>query len=192
MARVTSFDVTLDANVLIPIVLCDTLLRLAEAGFYRPHWSVETLDEVARNLTSKLGVHEDLAQKRVAEMAGAFPEALVERVELLVPSMPNDSKDRHVLAAAILSGSQVIVTSNTKHFKSEHLAPFNIEAQTPDLFLVHQSTLDTQATAEILRKQAAEKVRPPVGVDELLGRLCKSAPQFAHAMRLLLLNESVP
>ena len=40
----------LDANVLHPMVLCDLLIRLALAGYYRPRWSedkmlVQTPDE---------------------------------------------------------------------------------------------------------------------------------------------------
>lgn len=36
----------LDACVLVPSALCDTLLRLAEDGFYRPLWSRRILQEV--------------------------------------------------------------------------------------------------------------------------------------------------
>ena len=40
------YAVVLDANVLVPTALCDTLLRLAAAGFYRPLWSDRILEEV--------------------------------------------------------------------------------------------------------------------------------------------------
>ena len=45
MAR---YSVFLDACVLVPIALADTLLRLAEAGLYRPLWSDRVLDEMGR------------------------------------------------------------------------------------------------------------------------------------------------
>ncbi len=66
-------------------------------------------------------------------MAHAFPEALVEDYELLVPAMPNHEKDRHVAAAALKAGAQVIVTHNLRDFGS---LPDGIEAQAPDDFLV--------------------------------------------------------
>jgi hypothetical protein len=38
------FPVVLDSCVLYPMYLRDTLLRAAEAGLYRVHWSQEILD----------------------------------------------------------------------------------------------------------------------------------------------------
>lgn len=35
----TRFSAMLDACVLVPVTLADTLLRLAEASLYRPLWS---------------------------------------------------------------------------------------------------------------------------------------------------------
>jgi predicted nucleic acid-binding protein len=185
MARVSSFDSQLDTCVLLPITLCDTLLRFAEAGFYRPHWSQETLDELVRNLVLKLGLSAEVARRRVVSMTTAFPEALVEGYQLLVPAMPNDAKDRHVLAAAIRSGSQVIVTSNVRHFPSEALSQFDIEAQRPDLFLLHQLNLDARGSVGVLRGQAAEKTRPPQRTADVLDRLETNAPIFVQAIRLL-------
>jgi predicted nucleic acid-binding protein len=37
--------------------------------------------------------------------------------EPLIAAMKNDEKDRHVVAAAVKAGAQVIVTSNLKHFR---------------------------------------------------------------------------
>jgi len=186
VARVTSFDGTLDTCVLYPITLCDTLLRFAEDGFYRPHWSQETLGELVRNLVSQSGLSQEAAQRRVDHMTAAFPEALVDGYQRLVPVMPNDPKDRHVLAAAVKSGSQIIVTSNLRHFPADILREFNVEAQPPDLFLLHQSNLDPRACVSLLRRQAADKSRPPRRTAEVLSRLEVNAPTFVHAMRLLM------
>jgi predicted nucleic acid-binding protein len=186
MTRVSSFDATLDADVLIPITLCDTLLRLAEEGFYRPHWSEETLDEVVRNLVRKLNLSQDDALKRVGHMTAAFPEAIGEGYKRLIPVTPNDPKDRHVLAAAVRSGSQVIVTGNIRHFPAELLSEFDVVAQRPDLFLIHQAALDVKGTVAVLRRQAADKSKPPRRAAEVLDRLAVSAPTFANAMRLVL------
>jgi hypothetical protein len=42
----------LDASVLYPLPLRDTLLRAAQVGMYDPCWSERILDEVARNLAA--------------------------------------------------------------------------------------------------------------------------------------------
>ncbi len=49
--------------------------------------------------------------------------------------MTNDPKDRHVLAAAVMSQSQIIVTDNLRDFPGEALAPFNLESYSADQFL---------------------------------------------------------
>lgn len=53
-----------------------------------------------------------------------------------------DLDDRHVVAAAIRAGAQVIVTANVKDFPAAALEPFNIEAQHPDVFIVGLIDLD--------------------------------------------------
>jgi hypothetical protein len=47
-------------------------------------------------------------------MERAFPEAAVTGYELLVDAMYNAEEDRHVVAAAVKAGAQVIVTGNLK------------------------------------------------------------------------------
>ena len=45
----SDYRVVLDACVLIPMLLADTLLRMAEAPrLYLPHWSQAIMDEVTR------------------------------------------------------------------------------------------------------------------------------------------------
>jgi hypothetical protein len=44
------FAAILDASVLYPLPLRDTLLRVAEIELYDPYWSERILDEVTRNL----------------------------------------------------------------------------------------------------------------------------------------------
>ena len=46
------FIVVVDANVLFPLTLRDTVLRAAAAGFYQLRWSAEILAEMERNLVS--------------------------------------------------------------------------------------------------------------------------------------------
>ncbi len=50
------YAAVLDACVLVPNALCDTLLRFAESGFYRPLWSKQILEEAAYAI-KKGGIH---------------------------------------------------------------------------------------------------------------------------------------
>ncbi|WP_394844240.1 PIN domain-containing protein [Pendulispora brunnea] len=87
------FRVVLDANVLFPSTLRDTLLRAAEAGVYQLYWSATILEEMRRNLVSTGRVAEEKAQRLVTVMCEAFPEAMVVGHEPLIDRMPNDPKD---------------------------------------------------------------------------------------------------
>ena len=94
------YTAVLDACVLVPIALADTLLRVAEKGLYRPLWSDRILAE-AQAATEEIHPGMD-AGKRFAQMRAAFDDALVTGWEELEPGiwLP-DQDDRHVLAAAI-------------------------------------------------------------------------------------------
>lgn len=179
----SSFSVVMDANVLVPAALCDFLLRAASADMYRLVWTEEILDEVRRTLVGDLGKSEVLANKRVAAMKAAFPDALVTQHVFLVSAMTNDPKDRHVLAAAVASGSQIIVTSNLSDFPPESLTPFSIEAQSPDMFMSDLLELDQEQISEILSLQARALRNPPKKVEDILNELARFAPEFVSHYR---------
>lgn len=110
------FLVVVDANVLFPLTLRDTMLRAAAAGFYQLRWSAEILDEMERNLVSTGTMPADKAARLRATIQSYFPEAEVTGYQPLIAAMQNDAKDRHVVAAAVKAGAQVITTANLKDF----------------------------------------------------------------------------
>lgn len=75
------YRVVLDACVLIPMPLADTLLRMAEAPrLFLPRWSQVIMDEVTRNLIAKW----DMAAERAHDLIVTynrrhFPAASVDR-----------------------------------------------------------------------------------------------------------------
>lgn len=102
-----AIPVLLDACVLYPIRLRDTLLNVAEAGFFRVLWSDEILAETSRNIVEDVpGLTSDQLKKTFDAMRRAFPDAAVRGYEHLVDSMPNHPKDRYVLAAAVVGGAR--------------------------------------------------------------------------------------
>jgi hypothetical protein len=167
----------LDACVLVPASLRDTLLRLAETPpLYTPKWSHQIWAEVTRTLENRRRLNPDKIEHLRRQVRLHFPEAQVEGYEKLIALITNDPKDRHVAAAAVRIGAQVIVTSNLKDFPPSSLAGWEIEARHPDQFLLNLYALDPEAVVSRLREQAATIGRP---LRELLTTLRLGVPSFA-------------
>lgn len=183
------FIVVVDANILFPLTLRDTLLRAAAADFYQLRWSKEILDEMERNLVSTMTMPADKAARLRAQMEKFFPEAMVTGYEPLIAGMQNDPKDRHVVAVAVKAGAQVVTTANLKDFTP---LPDGVEAQSPDEFLTNLFDLDPHAFIEMLRAQAADLHKPPVTFEDLLERLFRAVPDLVGAVRDLLATVGSP
>jgi hypothetical protein len=169
------YQVILDACVLINAALRDTLLRIAEPPrLYLPRWSEEIIVETTRTLETKLGMTQEQTAYLVSELRKHFEDAWTEGYEPFIPIMANHPKDRHVLAAAVRSGAQTIVTFNLKDFPEDALLPWNITAQSPDEFLVHQYHLAPEVVVQKLQEQAARHG----GMERLLSIHNKIAPEF--------------
>ena len=178
---ISDYVVVIDACVLLPISLTDLVLRLAESpALFSPRWSRDILNEVERNLQSKLNLRLEKARYRIACMESAFPEAMVTGYERFIDKMENHEKDRHVLAAALRAKADAILTANVKDFASKHLDPFGIECLTPDRFLVHQLHLNPGVVVKKLREQADDRGMPLGKLLELLGKM---APEFVEEVR---------
>lgn len=174
------FKVVLDANVLYPFSLRDTLLRAASEGLFQLHWSDQILEEARRSLVKSGRMTVDQAKRLRSAMEAAFPESMVTDHEPLIAAMSNDEKDRHVVAAAVKAGAQVIVTSNLKHFRE---LPEGIEAQSPDDFLCNLLELDADGMVALLQAQAAALQKPKRSYAELLDGLAKLVPEFVAMIR---------
>lgn len=176
------YAAVLDACVLVPISLADLLLRVAEKQLFRPVWSQRILDETRSAI---LSVHPDidpaLIERRIWHMNEAFPGALVENLEgvergLALP----DPNDNHVLAAALRGHCQAIVTANLSDFPSAYLDGMEIEAISPDDFLLNQLDLVTRAVIDAVWEQAQATLNPQLGVEEVLVSIARAgAPNFA-------------
>jgi predicted nucleic acid-binding protein len=171
--------VVLDACVLVPMPLCDTLLWLAEEpAMYRPLWSERILREVGDALEKKLKRTAFQRERRVLAMRGAFPEAEVGFPDDLakgVTCIP-DLNDRHVVAAAISGAADIIVTLNKKHFPTSCIAQYSLSCQTPDEFLVRQFLLAPELVLEKVDLQAATLGQERAFIVE---QLRKMTPLFA-------------
>lgn len=181
--------VVLDACVLIPMPLCDTLLRAVDQSMYRFYTSPKILEETQRNLAKLLKKTQNLdssvadkkAKRRIDQIQKVFPEALVDPSDNLISTLENDPKDRHVLAAAIEaqkiatdSGFHrlvLIVTHNLRHFPKNILSKYNVVAISPDDFLLKLVKIyDSSLLFNLLQQQAEDNKHE---VFDLLERLEK-------------------
>ena len=108
-------------------------------------------------------------------MDTAFPEANVENYASLIPGiiLP-DPNDRHVVAAAIRSKADVIVTYNLKDFPRSIETEYDIQVQHPDVFLSFVFDLHPEKAKEGINKLVQRLKNPKKSHDEVLETLSKS------------------
>jgi predicted nucleic acid-binding protein len=170
-----AFVVVYDSCVLHPAPLRDLLIRIAQTGVVRARWTERILDEC---IESVLEQRKDLKPEALARtrklMTEAVPDCIVTGYEALEDALKlPDPDDRHVLAAAIHSGAQVIVTFNLNDFPDKALTPYHIEAVHPDDFVLQTIDLTPAVVAQVITEQAAALKNPPKTVAELLDTLWK-------------------
>jgi len=168
-----AFVVIYDACVLYPAPLRDLLLRLAAKGLVRARWTEQILDECFRNiLINRPDLNGASLQRTRDLMNRAIPDVLVTGFEGLIAGLDlPDPDDRHVLAAGIRAGAQVIVTANLDDFPAEKLIPYAIEAQHPDEFVLHQIDLASGLVCTAVGEQATSLKNPPRTVGDVLDSL---------------------
>ena len=172
----------LDACVLVPIALTDTLLRIAERDLYHPLWSNQI---VAEAIDAIMEIHPDIppeqVQRRFVAMDSAFEDARVDGWENLEQTVTlPDPADRHVVAAAVRGRADAIVTANVRDYPSDILEPLHIEVIHPDLFLLAQLDLAPRIVLDVLREQASHTRQPALTPIDLIARLARAGvPGFA-------------
>ncbi|WP_370212478.1 RSP_2648 family PIN domain-containing protein [Roseovarius sp.] len=150
----------LDANVIYPTVMREMLLGVAGTGAFTPLWSERIIGEWVR-AAQKLGP-EGAAQAagEAALLAARWPKAEVApapgiEARLWLP----DAADTHVLAVAIASSADVIVTMNAKDFPRNILAEEGLSRADPDAFLMGFWQANPEMVAEVAARVLAEARR---------------------------------
>src|SRR5262249_45580064 len=144
-----------------------------QAGLVRARWTEAINEEWTRNVLKN---NPRISAERLARtrtlMTEAIRDSLVTGYEDLIASLSlPDPDDRHVLAAAIRAGAEVIVTYNLTDFPAEALARYDIEAQHPDDFLVYLLDLAPGPVCAVVKRQRESLRNPPKTAQELLTTL---------------------
>jgi hypothetical protein len=167
------FVVIYDACVLYPAPLRDLLVQMATRHMYAARWTRQIHEEWIRSvLSDRPDLKRSQLDRTRALMDRAVPDCLVTGHETLVPALElPDADDRHVLAAAIVAGAQMIVTFNVRDFPTDCIEKFGIEAVHPDRFIQCQLDLFEPRVIEAVRDQRALLTNPPRTARELLDTL---------------------
>jgi predicted nucleic acid-binding protein len=179
-----AFVVVYDACVLYPSTTRDLLIRLAQAGLVQARWTESILDETFRAVRRTRPDITELQVRRTRTlMIAAVRDCLVVGHKALIDSLSlPDPDDRHVLAAAIRSRAQVIVTDNIKDFPAEATEPWDVEARTADQFVVDQIHLDEAIVYGEIQRIADSWRNPSGTVVDVLHRLEQSGLHQAVAL----------
>ncbi len=163
----------IDACVLYSAPIRDLIVRLAQASLIQARWTSEIHDEWMLNLLiNNAKVSRERLERTRSLMDGAVRDCLVENYADLIDSLIlPDPDDRHVLAAAIRAGADVIVTYNLGDLPEDALTTYGIEAQHPDEFLAHLLDVAPGAVTAVAKRQRKSLKNPPKTVDEFLAIL---------------------
>ena len=175
MIHSSRFTAILDACVIYPAPLRDLLLNLAAVELYKPKWTKEIQEEWINNLLlNRPDLKRESLNNTCQVMDAAFPDSNITDYEELIDGLTlPDLKDRHVLAAAIKSKADIIVTSNLKDFPSAYTRKYDIEVQHPDDFISNLINLDKDKVIVALLNQIESLKNPPKSKNEVLETLLK-------------------
>lgn len=167
-----AFTAVFDASVLEASATRNLLVQLAQMGIFRGRWTEKTIEELERalaaqrpDLAGSLGPVRRQMLETVRDCTVTGYEDLIEAVK------PPDLGRRHVIAAAIKCGAQVIVTGDPDRFPDSAMDQYGIEAQSADQFVLHLISLNVSVVLRAVQLRAIELTHPPMAADEYLSAL---------------------
>tara|TARA_R110002050_G_scaffold19260_2_gene55523 strand:+ start:4226 stop:4789 length:564 start_codon:yes stop_codon:yes gene_type:complete len=180
------FTCVLDTNVIYPIDIRDLLFWFASYDLFTPKWSKHIFEEW-ESVMERKDIPLKEIKKRISKAQQAFPDALVENYESIISALTlPDEKDRHVLATAIKTNANVIVTNNIKDFPNEYLFSFGLTAKTADDFLTDTIDLNNELAIEAFRALVLNRTNANLDEFEILNRFRKNGlvdtANYLHAL----------
>jgi predicted nucleic acid-binding protein len=188
----------LDTCVLFPAPLYNTLLYAAFHRIYQPIWTDLILAELRRTLLTDGRRAPEAVARRLEAMTSAFePGANLDRNNIayraLIDRMPNHPKDRHVLAAAVASEADFLVTENLRDFRLAGTAYQDIAVVNADDFFLHLCATSRWHRLSLLSALHAQirDSRSLTTIDALLDRLVLHNGTERFATNMLRLREEL-
>jgi hypothetical protein len=154
---------------------------------FRAKWTNEIHEEWTRNVVAnRPDINPEALSRTRKLMDKGVADCLVNEYEHLIPAIElPDLDDRHVVAAAIHSRGDAIITYNLKDFPRQALDRYNLEAIHPDDFIRYQLDLN-EASVLIAAQRCRNRLKnPPMNGREYLEMLARqSLPKTIGALHL--------
>jgi predicted nucleic acid-binding protein len=182
----SQFTVLFDADVFYRSPVRDLLVQLAAKGLFRGRWTNQIHDEWIENLLKNRPNISRAQLERTRELinSSVLGCLVTDYEELMAGISLPDPNDVHVLAAAIRTQAQVIVTYNTKDFPPASLLKYGIEPQHPDTFLRYQMDLNLPMVLFCVKMIRARLKNPQKTAKEYLQTLfSQQLPQTVDILR---------
>lgn len=177
----------LDTCVLYPSIMREALLIGAEETGVTPIWSSRILEEWRRAAARRGAEHAAAAEAEITLLKLRHPTSSqdVPKEKLRAFWLP-DPADIHVLALAVQSGADGIVTNNAKDFPKHILSEYGLRRLDPDVFLMGQLALNSDPINNRMQDLLAEANSRNTDPFTLRS-LCKKArlPRFGKALEAL-------
>lgn len=135
----STFTVFIDANVFFGARLRSLVLFLAQSKMFRARWTDKVHEEWMRNVAEKRNIDILRLEKIRTLIDRSVLNCLVTGYEGIEASLDlPDPDDRHILAAAVKTRADMILTFNDRDFPAHIVEPLGIEICHPDEFLLDQ------------------------------------------------------
>ena len=187
MAGNARYTAVLDACVLYPLAIADSLISIAVTGLFAAKWTtkieeewINALEKNRPDLVGKLFVRRDSMREAVPdwEISESAWSTLTECLELPDPS------DIHVLAAAIAGHADCIVTRNHQDFPAKIMTMHGIDVLDPDQFIVNQWDLEHVPVMVAFKAMRARRRKPTESAEDFASTLEKNGlPTTAQKIR---------
>lgn len=175
----------LDANVLVPVLVCDLLLSMFDAELFQPAVSPTILEEVERSL--------------IADFPHINPDGLHRRVDAVSRSLTlhahdvaqaNDAalaginrKDRHVAALALTQHADLVVTNDIRLRREIDELGLPLRGLSADEFVLRIVLDNRTQVDEVIDELVAKRQRRPVTRAALLDQLAVALPRAVAELR---------
>jgi predicted nucleic acid-binding protein len=171
----SNYTVIFDANVMYPAPLRSFLMYLALSGEFRARWSNQIHEEWISNLLNSRAELQRAQLEKIRDLMNEHvPGSVVTGFEPLIESIElPDADDRHVVAAAIQTRAEAIITFNLKDFPEHSLAQYGLTALHPDEFINSLMDINTGAVIEAAGRHRKSLKNPPFSANEYLDLLQK-------------------